>query len=171
MDLTIYYDGELKKSSDVPLSIYDHGFLFGDGLMINIPVYQKHIFMFKEYYEDLNYSSKKTGIEFNMTEKALLKTIKILMDLNCLSNAFVTIIISRGEGYLTLNSNLSIHPHVFILTTPLKEIDSVLRYQGVKLRLSTYRSSHSACFDKQISTLSMQRNVLALYEAQKKWSL
>ncbi|EKD28942.1 MAG: hypothetical protein ACD_79C00147G0004 [uncultured bacterium] len=168
MDLIIYHNGNLKKPSEAPVSVYDHGFLFGDGVRVNLRAYNKKPFMLSEHYKDFAYSIEQLDLKVSLTEKSIEKIIKILLDQNLLSDAIISLVVSRGEGYFNFNANLNIYPNVIIMTSPVLNIDETTRYQGVKLFVSSkYRIAPTFVKDHQIFTLSSQSEILSIQEALK----
>lgn len=168
MDLTVYYNGELLNSSEVPLSIYDNGFLYGDGVKIDLKVYDRRIFLFKPTLEKFYYSLDKLKIPFSTTEKTIEKTIKTLLDLNCLNDAVVSIIVTRGEGLHNFNSNIKLFPNILITVNPPPQISDIYSYQGISLITSELRLFPKVSFDHQIFSISAQHNILGIYEAKNK---
>jgi len=168
MDLTVYFNGELLRDSEVPLSIYDHGLLFGDGIRIDIRVYKKRPFHLQYHLKTLFDSAKELGINIKLTEKTIEKTIRILLDLNSFQDALASIVVTRGEGQLCLDANLSLYPSVLIMTLPPVEVPENLRYEGVHLSMSNKRGTPDYIFKRQIFTLSRQKEIQALYEAHQK---
>ena len=168
MEYTVYYNGELMRSSEVPLSIFDHGFLFGDGVRVSMRVYNRRPLMLREHLADFFYSLEKLDIKFNLSEKVIEKTIRVLLDLNSLKNALITFIATRGDAHFNFSPNLKTYPRVIIMATPPPAIDNDIRYKGIQMAISDYRTVTKSIFDKQIFTLSSQHEILNLYEARKK---
>ena len=168
MEYTVYYNGELMRSSEVPLSIFDHGFLFGDGVRVSMRVYNRRPLMFKEHLADFFYSLEKLDIKVTLSEKVIEKTIRVLLDLNSLKNAVVTFIATRGDAHFNFSPHLKTYPRVIIMVNPPPAIDEEIRYKGIHMAISDCRTITKAIFDRQIFTLSNQYEVYNLYEARKK---
>jgi branched-chain amino acid aminotransferase len=167
MDLTVYYNGELLRNSEVRLPVHDHGLLYGDGVRIPIRIYGKRPFMLSRHLENLFYSLDRLGIEIDLTEKTLEKTIRVLLDLNSLSDALVSVIVTRGEGDFSFTPNLKRFPHVLVMADPPPEVSEALQFQGARLFLGEFRAYPKSFFDRQIHTLSRQHEILTLYAARK----
>ena len=52
-ELQIYIDGEFYPKSQAKVSVYDHGFLYGDGVFEGIRVYNGVVFKLKEHVQRL----------------------------------------------------------------------------------------------------------------------
>ena len=58
MERWIYVNGEFVKKEDAKISVFDHGFLYGDGIFEGIRVYNGNIFKSKEHIDRLFDSAK-----------------------------------------------------------------------------------------------------------------
>ncbi|OOY43405.1 D-amino acid aminotransferase, partial [Solemya velum gill symbiont] len=56
MSLNIYLNGEYLPKEQATISVFDRGFLFGDGVYEVIPVYAGKLFRFDQHIERLNNS-------------------------------------------------------------------------------------------------------------------
>ena len=52
-ELQIYIDGEFYPKSQAKISVYDHGFLYGDGVFEGIREYNGVVFKLKEHIDRL----------------------------------------------------------------------------------------------------------------------
>jgi branched-chain amino acid aminotransferase len=168
LDLTVYYNGELLRDSEIPFSIYDHGLLFGDGARIDIRIYRKKPFALRRHLANLAHSVEKLGIPFQLTEKTIEKTIRVLLDLNSFQEAMATVLVTRGPGQMCLDANLSLYPTVCIMTLPPLEVDKRYTYEGVSLILSEQRAMPPQALDRNIFSISRQQEIVAHYEAHHK---
>ena len=58
MNLQVYIDGEFYPKSQAKISVYDHGFLYGDGVFEGIREYNGVVFKLKEHIDRLYRSAK-----------------------------------------------------------------------------------------------------------------
>lgn len=54
----IFLDGNLVKKEDAKISVYDHGFLYGDGVFEGIRSYNGNVFRLHEHLVRLYESAK-----------------------------------------------------------------------------------------------------------------
>ena len=52
-ELQVYIDGEYYPKSQAKISVYDHGFLYGDGVFEGIREYNGVVFKLKEHIDRL----------------------------------------------------------------------------------------------------------------------
>lgn len=80
MAQVIYLNGGFVSKEDAKISVYDHGFLYGDGIFEGIRVYNGNIFKCKEHLDRLYDSAKSIMLEIPLTfgemQDVLVETIR-----------------------------------------------------------------------------------------------
>ncbi len=71
----VYLNGQYLAESDAHISIYDRGFLFGDGVYEVIPFYQGHGFRLQEHLDRLQRSLDAVGIVSDVAWKAVCQEL------------------------------------------------------------------------------------------------
>jgi len=168
MDLIVYYNGELIKNSDVPFSIYNQGFLYGDGACLKFRIYNTSPFLLKDHINDFFYTNDKLDISLSITAKTIETTIKVLLEVNSLNNANVMMITTRGKSLADLSVDIQKIPNILIMVNPVQEADDSLKYKGVTVCLSERRAPSRSIIDRQVYSLSQQREILGLIEAKQR---
>ena len=56
--MKIYLDGQLVSKEDAKISVFDHGFLYGDGVFEGLRVYNRRVFRLEAHVERLFRSAK-----------------------------------------------------------------------------------------------------------------
>ena len=81
-ELQIYIDGEYFPKSKAKISVYDHGFLYGDGVFEGIREYNGVVFKLKEHIDRLYRSAHAIMLKIPMSKddliEAVVKTLGIL---------------------------------------------------------------------------------------------
>ena len=77
--MLVYVDGKLVPKEEAKVSVFDHGFLYGDGVFEGIRVYEGNVFRLEEHMERL-YESAKTirltiPLSYDELTQATLDTI------------------------------------------------------------------------------------------------
>lgn len=68
-ELLIYLDGKFVPKSEARVSVYDHGFLYGDGVFEGIRAYNGRVFKLKEHVDRLYDSAKAIAMDISLTKK------------------------------------------------------------------------------------------------------
>ena len=76
----IYLNGKFVSKEDAKISVYDHGFLYGDGIFEGIRIYNGNIFKCKEHLDRLYDSAKSIMLEIPLSyeemQQALIDAVK-----------------------------------------------------------------------------------------------
>lgn len=107
IELTVFMDGKFVRASEAKVSIFDHCFLFGDGIQEEMRTYDGGIFAYIEHFNRLTKNARYMGLDIPMGCRAIYKTIKILLQQNYLHDAHVRIILSRGSGVPFIDPSFS----------------------------------------------------------------
>lgn len=165
MSQWIYLNGEYVTKEDAKVSVYDHGYLYGDGIFEGIRVYGGNIFKCKEHLRRLYDSAKSIALNIPLTmdemEKALVETVRK----NGLQDGYIRLVVSRGPGDLGLDPRRSRRPNVVIIAEQLAIYPEETYANGLRLvSVSTRRNAPDAVNPK-IKSLNYLNNILAKIQA------
>ena len=93
--LVAYVNGEYKPVSEASVSIFDHGFLYGDGVFEGMRVFDGGLFRAELHLKRLERSTRTIGLPM---QDGLLEIIGEVVRRSGLSDAHVRPIIARGFG-------------------------------------------------------------------------
>lgn len=168
----VYLNDRFVDSKEAVVSVFDHGFLYGDGIYETLRAYGGRIFMLQQHLARLRRSGRLIGLELPIPEKdwpALLNEALDRNELrpgrNRLDDAYLRITVSRGEGEIGLDPALCPRPTVVILAKPLTPYPPHLFREGVSLVIVQVRRNLSAALSPQIKSLNFLNNILAKLEA------
>jgi len=162
----IYINGEYYPKSEAKVSVYDHGFLYGDGVFEGIRAYNGVVFKLKEHLKRL-YSSAKTimlNIPMSMDEleKAVIETLKK----NELRDAYIRLIVTRGIGDLGLDPRRCGKPSIVIIAEPMILLHAgELKKKGIRTIISWVRRDPVDATSHEVKTLNYMNSILAKLEA------
>jgi branched-chain amino acid aminotransferase len=92
----IFLNGEIVPHEQGKVSVYDHGFLYGDGVFEGIRTYNGRIFKLDEHLERLYFSAKALMIDIGMRRDELRGAILELSRRNGMKDGYNRITVSRG---------------------------------------------------------------------------
>ncbi len=96
----IFINGKFYNEKDANISVFDHGFLYGDGIFETLITYNSKVFKIDEHLERLFHSAKLIDLKIPLTEYEIKKAIYLAIRKNRLNDAYIRVTISRGEGKL-----------------------------------------------------------------------
>lgn len=93
---TVYVNGEFVPAEDARISVFDRGFVFGDGVYEVIPVIHQRLMDKKHALERLDRSLHSTGIGWPCSREQLIAVVEELLVRDALQEGYVYLQITRG---------------------------------------------------------------------------
>jgi len=161
----IYLNDAFVQRDKAVVSVFDHGFLYGDGVYETLRAYSGRIFMLSQHLARLQRSGNLIGLDIPIPEKDWPALLNEAIRRNGLTDAYLRITVSRGEGAIGLDPSLCRRPTVVIMAMPFQPYPSNLFREGVKLTLAHVRRNLATALSPQIKSLNFLNNILAKQEA------
>ena len=165
----IYLNDRFVKEKDAVVSVFDHGFLYGDGVYETIRSYGSRIFMRDQHLTRLRRSADAIGLAIPILEYRWPALLHEAMTRNDVgherADAYLRITISRGAGDIGLDPALCPTPTVVIMTKPLQAPPPQQYRTGVKLIVAKTRRNLPSALSPQIKATNFLNNILAKREA------
>ena len=164
MGLRVYINGELINKEDAKISVFDHGFLYGDGVFEGIRAYNGKVFKMKEHIDRLYNSAAAIELTIPMSKQEYADAIESTLKANDLTDAYIRAVVSRGIGTLGLNPRICEKAQVIIITDSIALYPQELYEKGLEVvTVSTVRN-HPNTLDPRIKSLNYLNNILAKIE-------
>jgi branched-chain amino acid aminotransferase len=164
MPLKVYINGKLYDKEDAKISVYDHGFLYGDGVFEGIRSYGGKVFRLAEHLDRLWNSAKAIWLQIPLSKPELAKAIEDTLAVNGIEDGYIRVVVSRGCGTLGLDPNKCSHPQVIIITDHISLYPEELYQKGLEIiTVSTIRN-HPAALNPRVKSLNYLNNILAKIE-------
>ena len=94
----VHLNGKLTPKSEASVSIYDHGFLYGDGAFEGIRVYSGNVFKLEPHLCRLYRSAQALDINLGIDHAQLQNRVVETVRANQLESGYIRLSISRGVG-------------------------------------------------------------------------
>lgn len=147
------------------MSVFDHGFLYGDGVYETLRAYHGQFFLLERHLVRLRQSCQWIGLESPIPETQLPALLTETLRRNELAEAAVRITISRGKGDLGMDPSLCPRPTIVIMAKPFRPYPPSLKKKGIQLELVEVRRNPISAQSPRIKSLSFLNNILAKQEA------
>lgn len=164
-ELLVWLNGELVKKSQAKVSVFDHGFLYGDGVFEGIRSYNGRVFMLDEHLDRLYESAKSIWLTIPLTKDQMKEAILQTLRANNLRDAYIRVVVSRGEGDLGLDPRKCPKPNVIIITDRIELFPSELYERGIEMVTVSVRRNSPQALNPNIKSLNYLNNILAKIEA------
>jgi branched-chain amino acid aminotransferase len=164
-ELQIYIDGKYYPKSQAKISVYDHGFLYGDGVFEGIRVYAGSIFKLKEHVQRLYDSAHALMLHIPLTQEQMIQTVVDTVKKNSLKDSYVRLIVTRGVGDLGLDPRKCCIATVIIIADIIKLHEGDAKTKGITTLVSWVRRDPVDGTSHEIKSLNYLNSVLAKLEA------
>jgi branched-chain amino acid aminotransferase len=167
----IYVDGTLYDKDDAKVSVFDHGFLYGDGVFEGIRAYEGNVFRLKEHVDRLYRSAKTIALELPMTAEEMTQAVLETIAANEKRDAYIRLVVSRGPGDLGIDPANCSKPTIVIIVAEIKLYPKELYETGAKIVTSSVRRIPIQCLDPRIKSLNYLNNIMAKIDARRAGAL
>jgi len=164
-ELQVYIDGEFYPKSQARISVYDHGFLYGDGVFEGIREYNGVVFKLKEHIDRLYRSAHGIMLEIPLTKAEMIKAVVETLRKNKMKDSYIRLIVSRGVGDLGLDPRKCPKPTIIIITDTINIKAGNAKEVGVTTMFSWVRRNPVDATTHEIKSLNYLNSVLAKIEA------
>lgn len=164
----IYLNGEIVPRSKALVSVFDHGFLYGDGIYETLRSYNGVVYKVDEHIERLFRSASMLDLKIPKNRESVKKAVYGTLKANNQNEAVIRMTISRGAGPVGLDPGLCPKPTFVIMTKDFKGYPRTYYMKGVNIALVKTRRNFKGALNPQIKSLNFLNNILAKIEANKK---
>ena len=167
----IWIDGQLVPKSEAKVSVFDHGFLYGDGVFEGIRVYRGKVFKcmshLKRIYRNAEriHMMRQNGGRFPYTQDEMREILELCVRENGLEDGYIRLIFSRGAGTLGLNPFKCERPGVIVIADQISLYPEEMYEQGMRVIVAERPRTPTKCLDPSLKSLNYLNNILAKVEA------
>lgn len=161
----IFLNGEFVPKNEAKVSVYDHGYLYGDGVFEGIRVYSGNVFRLKEHLIRLYESAKSILLEIPYTLEEVTNIVVETIRRNQLSNGYIRLVVSRGVGNLGLDPDSCLKPNVVVIAEQLALFPSEYYEKGIPVVTVATRRNRPDVLTPQVKSLNYLNNILVRIEA------
>jgi branched-chain amino acid aminotransferase len=163
----IYLNGELLPRAAARVSIFDAGFVVGDGVWEGLRLHRGTLLFLDQHLQRLYWGAARIGLNIGMTPEALTAAIRQTLSANHMHDGVhLRVMITRGEkSALNQDPRNALGRPTVVIVAEYKQPGPHLATQGLSLRTVSIRCSDAATFDMRLNSHSRLNLILALREA------
>ncbi len=165
--MLVYLDGRFADRDQALVSVFDHGFLYGDGVYETMRAYGGKLFLLKKHLARLKRSANAISLKLPLPIEKIGEALNESLDINKLRDAYVRLHISRGPGEIGLDPALCAAPTMVIVAKPFHDYPSQYYERGIKAVIVKTRRNHPLALDPAIKGTNFLNNILAKIETVK----
>lgn len=164
-ELMIYIDGQYYPKSQAKISVYDHGFLYGDGVFEGIRAYNGAVFKLKEHVDRLYRSAHAITLNIPLNKEEMTQAVIETLRKNKMKDSYIRLVVSRGIGDLGLDPRKCPKPSIVIITDTISIRAGNAKETGITAMFSWVRRNPVDATTQEIKSLNYLNSVLAKIEA------
>ncbi|MCM8779327.1 MAG: branched-chain-amino-acid transaminase [Candidatus Omnitrophica bacterium] len=165
MGIKIYLNGKLVNKEEAKISIFDHGLLYGDGVFEGIRSYNGLVFKLKEHIDRLYESAHTLMLTIPLRKEEMIQAVIETLKANRLHNAYIRVVVTRGEGDLGLDPRKCKKPNIFIIADKIVLYPERYYREGLTIITVPTQRNIPEALNPQIKSLNYLNNILAKIEA------
>ena len=164
--MKIWLNGKVVDERNAKVSVFDRGFLYGDGVFETMRSYNGVVFKLDEHLYRLNRSLKITEIKIPYPAAFLKKQVYGLLKVHKINDAYIRITVTRGVGTIGLAKITCKRPTIMIVVNKFVPYPETMYKKGVSLKtVSAAQNENSPA--SMIKSTSFLNYILARLEAKK----
>ncbi len=164
-ELQIYIDGAYYPKSQAKISVYDHGFLYGDGVFEGIRVYNGVVFKLREHVQRLFDSAHAMMLKIPMTQEQIVQAVVETCRKNNLKESYVRLIVTRGVGDLGLDPRKCSMATVIVIADHIVLHEGEAKTKGITTLVSWVRRNPVDGSSHEAKSLNYLNSIMAKIEA------
>lgn len=157
-------NGRMCGEQDALISVFDHGFQFGDGVYEVVRTYERHLFMVGPHLRRLRASAAMIALDVPFTDEELLARINETREAFGDGEHYVRLVLTRGIGEFTYDPRACPTPSLVIIVKALPKQAAEQYDRGVKVALVSVTRNHPTSLDPRIKSINLLNNALAMQE-------
>jgi branched-chain amino acid aminotransferase len=164
MSLKIYISGKYYDKENAKVSVYDHGFLYGDGVFEGMRSYGGKVFRLKAHLDRLWASAKAIWLKIPMSQEEMSKAVNETLTTNGIKDGYIRLVVTRGAGALGLDPNKCSDPQVIVIADHIQLYPREMYEKGLEIVTASTIRNHSAALSPRIKSLNYLNNIMAKIE-------
>lgn len=163
--MIVYLNGEYVPEERAVVSVFDHGYLYGDGVFEGLRAYSGRVFKLAEHIRRLYESAKTIMLEIPLTPAEMEAVTLETCRRNGISDGYIRIVVSRGKGDLGLDPRKCGRPTVVVIAHKIQLYPAELYEKGLEVVSVATRRSGPEVVNPRVKSLNYLNNILAKIEA------
>lgn len=161
----IYVNGRFVSKEEATVSVYDHGFLYGDGIFEGIRCYNGRVFKLEEHVDRLFQSAKTLRLEIPIGRDAVIQAIVDTVRKSGLRDAYIRPVVSRGPGDLGIDPRKCPKANFVIIVDSIQLYPEEAYRNGLRVITASTRQRPVDVLNPRIKTCNYLNNIMARLEA------
>lgn len=166
MAATVYVNGRITDERAAVVSVFDHGFLYGEGVYETLRTYNRRLFLYDRHVRRLRRSASMIALDVPFTDAGLLQAIDETTTRAALDGeAYVRVLVTRGVGELTYDPLATPTQTLVVIVKPQVDPPPEVYRDGIRVVIVDIVRNHPGSVNPMIKSNNLMNNALAMQEA------
>ena len=168
MAATVNVNGRVSDQEHALISVFDHGFLYGEGVYETLRTYNGRSFLFERHMQRLRTSAGMLALTIPLTDREIDARFKDTIRAAGLDDgrdAYIRILVTRGIGDLSYDLAACPEPSIVVIVKPNVAPPGDVFERGVAVSLVDVIRNHPASVSPLIKSNNLLNNALAMQQA------
>jgi branched-chain amino acid aminotransferase len=162
----VYVNGKIAPADQAVVPVYDHGFVYGEGVYETLRSYNLVPFFYDRHMRRLRQSADRLLLDVPFDDATMLQWIEqTVAAAGQLDEAYIRILLTRGVGDLTYDPKSTPTPTTVIIVKPLEEPPARVSNDGIRISLVDMLRNHPRSVNPIIKSNNLLNNALAMQAA------
>jgi branched-chain amino acid aminotransferase len=166
MSATVNVNGRITGDRDAVISVFDHGFLYGEGIYETLRTYHRRPFLYDRHMHRLRRSARMIDLPVPFTDDELAAQVRDTQAIATIDGeAYIRVLVTRGIGDLTYDLKATPRPSVVIIVKPHADPPPEVYEKGVRVVIVDVVRNHPDSVNPMIKSNNLMNSALAMQEA------
>ena len=165
----VYVNGRITPAREAVVPVYDHGFVYGEGVYETLRTYNRVPFLFDRHVRRLRQSAQHIDLDVPFDDATLSRWVQDTMAEAARSDAadewYIRILLTRGIGELSYDIKATPAPTLVIIVKPNEEPPERIARDGIRIALVDILRNHPGSVNPIIKSNNLLNNALAMQAA------
>jgi branched-chain amino acid aminotransferase len=163
----IYLNGALVPRDQAKVSIFDGGFVVGDGIWEGLRLHHGALLFLDQHLDRLYWGAKRIALDIGLDREALTREIRRTLDTNGMRHgAHLRVMVTRGEKAApNQDPRNALGGATIAIVAEYKLPNPKIVAQGLSLHTSSIRCTPADMFDMRLNSHSRLNLIMALLQA------
>ena len=162
----VYVNGKIAPADQAVVPVYDHGFVYGEGVYETLRTYNKVPFLYDRHMRRLRASADRLLLDVPYDDATMLTWIEqTVAAAGALDEAYIRILHTRGVGELNYDPKSTPAPTTVIIVKPFEAPAPRVFNDGIRISLVDMLRNHPKSVNPIIKSNNLLNNALAMQMA------
>ena len=163
----VYVNGEFFPRHEARVSVFDSGFVLGDGVWEGLRLVQGRIISLQAHMDRLFEGARSIALDIGMTREQLVQALQSTFERNAMTDgAHARLMVTRGiKRTVNQDPRFVVGGATIVIVAEFKTPKPDTKAKGLSLFTSTFRTSGPDVFDLRLNSHSRLNLIQALIQA------